>query len=57
LADVPEAVLMVRVLVAGLAPGVTDAGLNEQLAPEGNPEAQLKSTAPLNPLAPLTETV
>ena len=48
---------MVRVLVAGLALGVTDAGLNEQLAPEGNPEPQLKSTAPLNPLVPLTETV
>ena len=53
---VPEAALMVRVLVAGLEFGVTEAGLNVQLAPDGRPE-QASVIALLNPFNGLTVTV
>jgi len=44
----PDAVLMLRVLVAGLEFGETEAGLNVQLAPDGRPE-QASVTGLLNP--------
>jgi hypothetical protein len=56
LSAVPAAVLIVTVLVAGLEPGETEAGLNEQVAPEGRPE-QAKLTDPANPFAAATEMV
>jgi hypothetical protein len=51
---VPEAALMVSVLVAGLEFGETEPGLNVQLAPDGRPE-QARVTGPLNPFNPLAE--
>ena len=54
LAAVPAAALTVSVLVAGLEPGETEGGLNEQLAPAGRPE-QAKLTGLLNPFTPVTE--
>ena len=51
---VPEAALMVSVLVAGLEFGETEAGLKVQLAPDGRPE-QARVTALLNPFNPVTE--
>jgi hypothetical protein len=56
LAAVPATVLTVIVLVAGLEPGETEDGLNEQFAPVGRP-AQAKVTALLNPFTPAAETV
>ena len=51
---VPEAALMVTVLVAGLEFGETVAGLKAQLAPDGRPE-QARVTGLLNAFNPLTE--
>lgn len=49
---VPLVVLMVNVEVP--LPPVTGEGVNEQLAPVGNPEEQVRLTSPLNPLAGVT---
>jgi len=55
--DVPDTVLMVKVAVAGPEAGVMDAGLNEQLAPDGNPPLQANCTALPNPFMPVAEIV
>ena len=52
---VATVVEMVRVEVAGAAPGVTEAGLNEQLVPAGKPAEHDSETAALKPFSALTD--
>ena len=59
--DVPPGVVMaveiVRVEVAGAEPGVTEPGLNAQVAPVGKPAEHESETAALKPFSALTEMV